>query len=266
MKLSPRWDDLIPRMMSALAMLVVGGSCLALGGVWLAMLLSLVCGVLVWEAINLLASARRERAIGFAGVVGGAFFIATWLPVFSAVILLSVSVAAVHRMLAMQGPIFMGYAGLICAGALGIFLLQLQAGLLPVLWLVGLVILTDVAGYFAGRIIGGPKFWPSISPKKTWSGTVAGWICAAFLGGFMFWQIPDTHWVVVPLSVVLSAVSQLGDIAESQLKRKAGVKDSSNLIPGHGGGLDRFDGMIAAAAALFFVQIVFTPWVGFAAH
>ena len=84
MKLSPRWDDLIPRMMSALAMLVVGGSCLALGGVWLAMLLSLVCGVLVWEAINLLASVRRERAIGFAGVVGGAFFIATWLPVFSA--------------------------------------------------------------------------------------------------------------------------------------------------------------------------------------
>ena len=266
MKLSPRWDDLIPRMMSALAMLVVGGSCLALGGVWLAMLLSLVCGVLVWEAINLLAPPQRERAIGFAGVVGGAFFIATWLPVFFAVILLSVSVAAVHRMLAMQGLIFMGYAGLICAGALGIFLLQLQAGLLPVLWLVGLVILTDVAGYFAGRIIGGPKFWPSISPKKTWSGTVAGWICAAFLGGFMFWQIPDTHWVVVPLSVVLSAVSQLGDIAESHLKRKAGVKDSSNLIPGHGGGLDRFDGMIAAAAALFFVQMVFTPWVGFAAQ
>ena len=266
MKLSPRWDDLIPRMMSALAMLVVGGSCLTLGGVWLAMLLSLVCGVLVWEAINLLASVRRERAIGFAGVVGGAFFIATWLPVFSAVILLSVSVAAVHRMLAMQGRIFMGYAGLICAGAMGIFVLQLQAGLLPVLWLVGIVILTDVAGYFAGRIIGGPKFWPSISPKKTWSGTVAGWICAAFLGGFVFFQIPDTHWVVVPLSVVLSAVSQLGDIAESYLKRQAGVKDSSNLIPGHGGGLDRFDGMIAAAAALFFMQMVFTPWVGLAAQ
>lgn len=266
MKLSPRWDDLMPRMMSALAMLVVGGSGLALGGVWLAMLLSLVCGVLVWEAINLLAPARREQAIGFAGVVGGAFFIATWLPVFSAVILMSVSVAAVHRMLAMQGRIFMGYAGLICAGAMGIFVLQLQAGLLPVLWLVGIVILTDVAGYFAGRIIGGPKFWPSISPKKTWSGTVAGWICAAFLGGFVFFQIPDTHWVVVPLSVVLSAVSQLGDIAESYLKRQAGVKDSSNLIPGHGGGLDRFDGMIAAAAALFFMQMVFTPWVGLAAQ
>jgi phosphatidate cytidylyltransferase len=264
--LSPRWDDLMPRMMSALAMVVVGGFGLALGGVWLAMLLSLVCGVMIWEAINLLAPAQRERAIGFAGVVGGAFFIATWLPVFSAVILMTVSVAAVHRMLAMQGRMFIAYAGLICAGAMGIFVLQLQAGLLPVLWLVGLVILTDVAGYFAGRIIGGPKFWPSISPKKTWSGTVAGWICAAFLSGLMFWQIPDTHWVVVPLSVVLSAVSQLGDIAESHLKRQAGVKDSSNLIPGHGGFLDRFDGMITAAAALFFVQMLFSPWVGFAAQ
>ncbi|MGY9011455.1 MAG: phosphatidate cytidylyltransferase, partial [Rhodobacterales bacterium] len=71
-----------------------------------------------------------------------------------------------------------------------------------------------------------------MSPQKTWSGTVAGWICAAFLGGLMFGQFPDTHWVVVPLSVVLSAVSQLGDIFESHLKRQAGVKDSSNLIPG----------------------------------
>ncbi|MGY9011454.1 MAG: hypothetical protein ACKVLN_04495 [Rhodobacterales bacterium] len=102
MNLSSRWDDLMPRMMSALAMVVVGGSGLALGGVWLAMLLSLVCGVMIWEAINLLAPAQRERAIGFAGVVGGAFFIATWLPVFSAVILMTVSVAAAHRMLAMQ--------------------------------------------------------------------------------------------------------------------------------------------------------------------
>ena len=264
MNLSPRWDDLMPRMMSALTMVVVGGSSLALGGLCLAMLLSLVCGVMIWEAINLLAPAQRERAIGFAGVVGGAFFIATWLPVFSALILMTASVAAVHRMLAMQSCIFIAYAGLICTGAMGIFVLQLQVGLLLVLWLVGIVILTDVAGYFVGRIIGGPKLWPSISPKKTWSGTVAGWICAAFFGGLMFWQIPDAHWVVVPLSLLLSAVSQLGDIAESHLKRQAGVKESSNLIPGHGGALDRFDGMIAAAAALFFVQIVFSPWVGFA--
>ena len=87
---------------------------------------------------------------------------------------------------------------------------------------------TDVAGYFAGRIIGGPKFWPAVSPKKTWSGTAAGWIAAAIVGLFFAPHLPGP---TVLLSVVLSFASQMGDAAESALKRRTGVKDSSNLIP-----------------------------------
>jgi phosphatidate cytidylyltransferase len=107
------------------------------------------------------------------------------------------------------------------------------------------VVVTDVAGYFAGRMIGGPKFWPAVSPKKTWSGTVAGWIGAA-RGGRALCAGAAGRDLPGFLSLVAFA-GQMGDIAESALKRRAGVKDSSHLIPGHGGLLDRFDALIGAA-------------------
>lgn len=127
-----------------------------------------------------------------------------------------------------------------------------EAGLVAILWLVALVVATDVAGYFAGRIIGGPKFWPAVSPKKTWSGTVAGWIAAALVGLAFAAHLPGMTLVLAMLlSVALSFASQMGDAAESALKRRTGVKDSSNLIPGHGGLFDRFDALLGAAFTLF---------------
>ena len=113
-------------------------------------------------------------------------------------------------------------------------------GIFLVVWLICVVVATDVAGYFAGKAIGGKKFWPSISPKKTWAGILAGWAAAAVVGGLMGGE------ELAAISVFMSFASQLGDIAESAIKRRSGVKDSSNLIPGHGGLLDRFDGLIAA--------------------
>ncbi|MCB1346467.1 MAG: phosphatidate cytidylyltransferase, partial [Rhodobacteraceae bacterium] len=85
------------------------------------------------------------------------------------------------------------------------------------------------------------------SPKKTWSGTVAGWLLAALVG-WGFAAALNLGWVLVPLSALLAFAGQMGDIAESAIKRRTGVKDSSALIPGHGGVLDRFDAMIAVAA------------------
>ena len=126
-----------------------------------------------------------------------------------------------------------------------------------------MVVISDVAGYFAGRMLGGPKFWPRVSPKKTWSGTVAGWVAAALIG-LLFRSFtnagPDLPWI----SVALSLASQMGDIAESALKRKMGVKDSSALIPGHGGLFDRFDGLLGAALFMLLVaQLVYVPEVRF---
>lgn len=105
---------------------------------------------------------------------------------------------------------------------------------------------TDIGGYFAGRSIGGPKLWPRVSPKKTWTGAFGGFAASlAVASGFAAFGIGKA----VPLlfvSAALSVVSQAGDLFESAVKRRFGVKDSSHLIPGHGGLLDRLDGFVAA--------------------
>ena len=131
----------------------------------------------------------------------------------------------------------------------------LLSAALFVLWLLLIVIASDVAGYFAGRILGGPKFWPRFSPKKTWSGTVAGWIGAALVG-FGFWAAGLGSAHLLWASPLVALAGQMGDIAESAIKRRAGVKDSSNLIPGHGGFLDRFDALAFAAILTVVLHIV----------
>jgi phosphatidate cytidylyltransferase len=97
------------------------------------------------------------------------------------------------------------------------------------------------AEFWAGR-----KFWPRVSPKKTWSGTVAGWVGAAGVG-LAFWAAGQGSAALVWVSPLVAFAGQMGDIAESAIKRRAGVKDSSGLIPGHGGLMDRFDALAFAA-------------------
>ncbi len=133
------------------------------------------------------------------------------------------------------------------------------------LLIVLLIIATDAGGYFVGKLIGGPKLFPSISPNKTWSGTIGGWVMAIIiLTGFsFFWRdgLPTMYLILYALAI--SVFSQLGDLSISSLKRKVGVKDSSNLLPGHGGFLDRFDGFIGAGVLIFFLTIMnFQPNFG----
>jgi phosphatidate cytidylyltransferase len=112
---------------------------------------------------------------------------------------------------------------------------------------------TDIGGYFAGRGIGGPKLWPRVSPKKTWAGAVGGFAASLVVaGGFAAFDLGKTGPFLM-LGAMLSVVSQLGDLFESAVKRRFGVKDSSHIIPGHGGLLDRLDGFVAAVvmAAIF---------------
>jgi phosphatidate cytidylyltransferase len=112
---------------------------------------------------------------------------------------------------------------------------------------------TDIGGYFAGRGIGGPKLWPRVSPKKTWAGAIGGFVASlAVAAGFAAFGLGKTAPVLL-LGAVLSIASQSGDLFESAVKRRFGVKDSSHIIPGHGGLLDRLDGFVAAIvlAAIF---------------
>ncbi len=111
-----------------------------------------------------------------------------------------------------------------------------------------MVAATDTGGLIAGRTLGGPKLAPTISPNKTWSGLAGAMLAAALVGAAAGWLWPGHD--VLPLALAslgLALVAQAGDLLESRLKRRFGAKDSSQLIPGHGGMLDRADGVLSVA-------------------
>jgi phosphatidate cytidylyltransferase len=151
---------------------------------------------------------------------------------------------------------YAGVAALAYAGLSAVAFASLRdddtAGLLAILFLFSVVWATDVAAYFCGRSFGGPKLAPSISPGKTWSGAaggVVGGIAAALLFVLCAGRQPTVGVGVAAL--LLSVVGQIGDLFESAVKRRYGVKDSSHLIPGHGGVMDRVDALVAAAITLY---------------
>ena len=126
-------------------------------------------------------------------------------------------------------------------------------GFIALILVLLVVWVTDIGGYFAGRGIGGPKLWPRVSPKKTWAGAVGGFVASLVIAaGFAAFGLGKTGPLLL-LGAVLSIASQLGDLFESAVKRRFGVKDSSHIIPGHGGLMDRLDGFVAAIvlAAVF---------------
>jgi phosphatidate cytidylyltransferase len=130
-------------------------------------------------------------------------------------------------------------------------------GFVALILILLVVWVTDIGGYFAGRGIGGPRLWPRVSPKKTWAGAIGGFVASlAVAAGFAVFgkMVPSLRLgPLLLLGAALSVVSQLGDLFESAVKRRFGVKDSSHIIPGHGGLMDRLDGFVAAVvmAAIF---------------
>jgi phosphatidate cytidylyltransferase len=144
--------------------------------------------------------------------------------------------------------------GLVYAGAVVLAPVVLRRdeewGFVALIFLFAIVWTTDIVGYFVGRALGGPKLAPAISPKKTWSGAMGGTLAAVAIGAVVarLAGLPNIVAVVV-VALSLSVISQAGDLAESAIKRRFGAKDASQLIPGHGGLMDRLDGFVAAAAA-----------------
>lgn len=134
---------------------------------------------------------------------------------------------------------------------------SLESGFSIVLWMLIVVWATDIAAYFTGRALGGPKLAPTISPNKTWSGLGGGVLAAGLAGCIFTWIIAPAHLLPITLlSAVLAVVAQGGDLLESGLKRHFGIKDSGTLIPGHGGILDRIDGLITAAPVVAIIVLV----------
>jgi phosphatidate cytidylyltransferase len=128
-------------------------------------------------------------------------------------------------------------------------------GLLFAFWAMAVVWATDIGAYFAGRGIGGPKLAPAISPNKTWAGLIGGVIAAGLFGALMHWAY-GLPWRLTSASPALAVLAQAGDLYESALKRRAGVKDSGTILPGHGGVMDRLDGLVPVAPVAAFLAVV----------
>ena len=162
----------------------------------------------------------------------------------------------------MQGAGRWEAAGLAYAALSGISLALLRdgddAGLVAILFLFAVVWATDILAYFVGRAVGGPKLAPSISPGKTWSGAIGGAV-GGVAAGIVLSALAGAgvSLVLILVALLLSVISQVGDLFESWVKRRKGVKDSGNLIPGHGGVMDRVDGLVAAAFALYVIGWAF---------
>jgi len=253
--MSADWNDLRPRVLSAIVMVLVGGIEVWLGGAPFAVLVVLLTGVMMWELSRMTADPAFDISIGLGVLASLLLALNLWSSLAFAAIGLAVP-AVLGAVLPRRGrKMFLAYALIVMATGLSWVLLRQSLGLVPILWLLAVVITSDIMGYFAGRLLGGPKFWPRVSPKKTWSGTVAGWLGAGLVG-FGFWAAGLGTAHLLWASPLMSLAGQMGDIAESAIKRRAGVKDSSNLIPGHGGFLDRFDALAFAAILTVALHVV----------
>ena len=270
------FQDLKQRLDSGIALAAAGAAALAVGGVAFALFCAAIAAVMLFELAGIVSpdTSRFRRiavaALGFggclvAGPADGCVFFADnfferffcdrwaggdgqWILATAGLAPQSLLAAALCSAILKSGrAAFMAYGCAVLLGASSLALLRVSDVPTVAVLVISAVVATDTAGYFAGRVLGGPKLAPSISPGKTWSGAIAGWIAAAAVG--LLFELMAGISGAVWASVALSAASQLGDLAESRLKRWADVADSSSLIPGHGGVLDRFDGMTTASIA-----------------
>lgn len=251
-----KWADLAPRAASAAVLIAVGTAGVVAGGVWFQMLAVFVTAVMVWELWTMIEPSGHTRGMLLAALVASVLSGQLTIQEPWGLLLFLVAPVGGALLLPRERLTFFAFALGVQVAGWGLVTFRAEFGFFWLLWLIVVVVMTDVAGYFAGRLIGGPKFWPKVSPKKTWSGTIAGWAGAAAVG-LLFDGFTRVGLAIVPLSVLLSLASQWGDIAESALKRRMGVKDSSQLIPGHGGLFDRFDAMLGASVFMLLFTALF---------
>jgi phosphatidate cytidylyltransferase len=245
-----RRSDLATRALAGAAMIVVALAALALGGVAFWLLAGAAALLMLAEWAGLMRADRVSIGLALGGL-GVALAVA--LPpaggvgeaALALLVALAIAVGALRRSPRLG-------VGLLYAGLPTFGLLLLRAGpqgLALTLWTLAIVWATDIGAYFSGRAIGGPKLAPALSPNKTWAG-LGGGVLAALLVGAVIALAFGLPRALLGLGAPLAVLAQIGDLFESWMKRKAGVKDSGRLLPGHGGALDRLDGVVPVAALM----------------
>ena len=249
MKNLGNWYDLQLRIISAFFLLFISTYCIYLGNHIFTMFIVLLVGIMHWELGKML-SPISSQAMWFSAILSMLviFYLLGSKSTFGPIVILLINFHFQRNFFhhSRNFGAFYSLAVIICG--LIFYKVRLDFGLFHTVWLIGIVVVTDTAGYIIGRMVGGPKVFPRVSPKKTWSGVLAGWFAVGiFSWSFVGNVAPQNLFVTfVSISIILSVAAQIGDIVQSHLKRLSDVKDSSNLLPGHGGFMDRFDGFIGA--------------------
>lgn len=263
---SSRWGDLLPRALSAVVMVALAITTTWSGGQPFALLWTLAAAAIMYEWASM-TGARPEplMRMGLPALVLGAGL----LRMFGGDPWVLLAVAAALAIAGGRSLRDRGWAlgGLAYASVVLFVPVEMREdaryGVLVLAWMFGVVWSTDIAAYFSGRLLGGPKLFLRISPKKTWSGfwggTIAGTLAGlavAEIGRSWGVSLPLDRFAVAMLSAAASILGQIGDLAESGLKRHFDVKDSSHLIPGHGGVMDRLDAFWAVCVVVMFGLIL----------
>lgn len=241
------WSDLGPRLASAIVMIILTATALYLGGYIFAAVVGAVFAGAYREWENMITRAPLTPAnmalIGLVGLSGLAF------PLAGPFASMGIIGIAVVIALAMRGEwMIWRIIGLLIYGAIIIAALAMRgdsmAGVWAGIYLGTVVWMTDSAAFFTGRQIGGEKLAPAISPSKTWSGALGG-LALGTGAGLLAWSLltPSPWWIGLVLSMTISILGQLGDLGESAIKRHFRIKDSGDIIPGHGGLMDRLDSL-----------------------
>jgi phosphatidate cytidylyltransferase len=251
---SRRLADLLPRILSSAVLMAATLLSVWLGGEVFSVIWLIAAFAIAYEWQTLIGAARplARMVIAAPTLVVAEKFAGRGAPLTAGLVIVLGALLAAAA--AGSGRRIWALAGIVYAGALIIAVSVLYHsatfGALAMIWLFAIVWGTDVFAYFGGRLIGGPKILPKLSPSKTWAGTLTGVFAGAALGAAIAAGGLDKPLPALPilaLGLVAAAISQGGDIFESYVKRRFGVKDSSQLIPGHGGFMDRLDGFIAAS-------------------
>jgi len=255
-------SDLLLRVGSALVLAPLAIGVAYLGGWVFSVFWSVAAIVVIWEWMTLVAGADRRSVLmtGIVAVALAAALAASSVDASDEMRDLRLAAAPIVLIMGMLASAIIAprergswiAAGLPYAGAMALAPIVLRSdpelGFVAIIFLFAVVWMTDIAAYFVGRAVGGPKLAPHLSPNKTWSGSIGG-LAGAVLAAALVLKVSGVGTILAALliAIALSIVAQAGDLLESSIKRRFGAKDAGALIPGHGGLMDRLDGFVAAA-------------------
>ena len=256
-------QNFLVRFYSALVLVPVFGLFIVVGGTYFSLFIALLGAIMTWEMATAIFGGDRNLIVVFASVGIGVFIFLLgtkvdffWISAVWVFFIITLLTIGGRSKLFGTTVLFLVFNLFIVIPSFLIIWLRGTEELNTVLWIVLSVIATDIGAYLTGKSIGGKKLAPKISPNKTWSGLLGGAFFSVITGFIFSWVILENQIKLMFLGLLIAIVSQMGDLLESNFKRKYLIKESSNLIPGHGGLMDRLDGHMAAVSFFALIKLV----------